>query len=114
MVDKIANYGDRAVVTKINEVIDALSALQVGGSVDWTAIQNVPAALTTNNQPAATPAVRTIGTGALQAAAGNHTHSGLMTGSAVAQTNTAATDVAGLVTDFNALLVKLRNRGVIS
>jgi len=31
-----------------------------------------------------------------------------------AQTNSTATDVAGLVTDFNALLVKLRAAGVIS
>lgn len=33
---------------------------------------------------------------------------------AVAQTNTAASDVAGLVTDFNALLAKLRTAGVIA
>lgn len=31
-----------------------------------------------------------------------------------AQANSTATDVAGLVTDFNALLVKLRAAGVIS
>lgn len=32
---------------------------------------------------------------------------------AAAQANTAASDVAGLVTDFNALLVKLRAAGII-
>jgi hypothetical protein len=113
MVDKIAHYGDRAVVTKINEVIDALTALQTGGSVDWGSIQNIPAALTT---PAAagTPSIRAIGTTATTAAAGNHTHTGLMSGSAVAQAASVAADVPALLTDFNALLTKLRNRGVIS
>ena len=33
---------------------------------------------------------------------------------AAAQANTAAADVAGLVTDINALLVKLRAAGIIS
>lgn len=33
---------------------------------------------------------------------------------AAAQSNTAASDVAGLVTDFNALLAKLRTAGILS
>jgi len=33
---------------------------------------------------------------------------------AAAQANSTATDVAGLVTDFNALLAKLRSAGVIA
>lgn len=33
---------------------------------------------------------------------------------AAAQANSAAVDVAGLVTDFNALLVKLRAAGIIA
>jgi hypothetical protein len=33
---------------------------------------------------------------------------------AASQANTAASDVAGLVTDFNALLAKLRTAGVIA
>lgn len=37
-----------------------------------------------------------------------------MTGSAQTQANSTAVDVAGLVTDLNALLTKLRARGVIS
>ncbi|PJN53661.1 hypothetical protein PAEVO_03820 [Paenibacillus sp. GM2FR] len=69
----------------------------------------------------------TIGTTASTAAAGNHTHAvanitGLqtaldakLTGSkAPAQANSTATDVAGLVADFNALLAKLRTAGVIT
>lgn len=32
---------------------------------------------------------------------------------AAAQANTAAADVAGLVTDFNALLAKLRTAGIL-
>lgn len=73
MVDKIAHYGDRAVVTKINEVIDVLNGLEVGGSVAWGDITGIPSALTT---PAAagTPSIRAIGTTATTAAAGNHTH----------------------------------------
>lgn len=37
-----------------------------------------------------------------------------MTGSTQAQANSTATDVPGVVTDLNALLTKLRARGVIS
>lgn len=33
---------------------------------------------------------------------------------AAAQTNTAAADVAGLVTDINALLAKLRTAGILA
>lgn len=73
MVDKIANYGDRAVVTKINEVIDALEGLEVGGSVAWSSITGIPATLT-SAAAAGTPSIRAIGTTATTAAAGNHTH----------------------------------------
>lgn len=38
----------------------------------------------------------------------------LMTGTANAISDSTATDVSGLVTDFNALLAQLRTRGVIS
>lgn len=56
----------------------------------------------------------TLGTGASQAAAGNHTHPGLMSGSAPAVADSEAADVAALVADFNTLLSALRTRGVIS
>lgn len=59
---------------------------------------------------AGTATVRALGTGATQAAPGT---AGL-TGTAAAQADSTATDVAGLVTDFNALLAKLRTRGVIA
>lgn len=65
-----------------------------------------------SNAAAATPSLRAIGTGATQAAAGNHTHTGLLTGSASAVAN--ATDEASAVTQLNALLAVLRTRGVIS
>lgn len=55
-----------------------------------------------------------LGTTASTAAPGNHTHSGLLTGSATAVNNSTATDVAGLVTDFNNLLAALRTRGIIT
>ncbi|MFB7736178.1 head fiber protein [Streptomyces sp. NPDC056112] len=46
--------------------------------------------------------------------AGDHTHTGLLTGSASAVNDSTATDAAGLVTDFNALLAALRARGIIT
>lgn len=53
----------------------------------------------------------TLGTTGTTACAGNDAR--LLTGSATAVNNSTATDVAGLVTDFNALLAALRSRGVI-
>lgn len=61
---------------------------------------------------AGTATVRALGTAATTAAAGNDAR--FPTGTAVAQADSVATDVAGLVTDFNALLAKLRTRGVIA
>ncbi|NJQ04286.1 hypothetical protein [Streptomyces lonarensis] len=61
---------------------------------------------------AGTPSLRALGTSATQAAAGNHTHAGLLAGSASAVAN--ATDEASAVTQLNALLAVLRTRGVIS
>lgn len=61
---------------------------------------------------AGTATVRALGTTATTAAAGNDVR--LMTGTAVAQADSTATDVAGLLADFNALLAKLRTRGVIA
>ena len=53
-----------------------------------------------------------LGTSASTAAVGNHP--GHITGTATAVNNSAATDVAGLVADHNALLAALRARGVIT
>jgi len=55
-----------------------------------------------------------LGTSGTTAAAGNHTHQGLMTGSATAVADSEAEDVPGLVADFNALLAALRSRGIIT
>lgn len=55
-----------------------------------------------------------VGTGATQAAAGNHTHTGLLMDTASAVADSVATDVEGLVDDLNALLAVLRTRGVLS
>jgi len=66
------------------------------------------------DQAAGTASIRTLGTGAQQAAAGNHTHTGLMAGSAPTVADSTATDVAGLVADYNALLAALRTRGVLA
>lgn len=63
---------------------------------------------------AATATVRALGTAATTAAPGNHTHTGLLTGSAAEVNNSTAEDAPGLAADFNALLVVLRARGIIT
>lgn len=58
-----------------------------------------------------------IGTTGTTAMAGNRTPTSTIRGGviqATAQANSTASDVAGLVTDFNALLAKLRTAGVIA
>lgn len=58
-----------------------------------------------------------IGTTSTTAMAGNKVPTTTQRGGVLkqaAQANTAASDVAGLVTDFNALLVKLRAAGIIT
>jgi len=80
----------------------------------------IPAAATT--APAALSAAAAVGTGTAFAR-NDHVHaipgvsSGAVRGTVLiqaAQANSTATDVAGLVTDFNALLAKLRTAGVIT
>ncbi|MFJ2707848.1 hypothetical protein ACIO3R_32310 [Streptomyces sp. NPDC087428] len=82
------------------------------GATASTAVAGNDARLTAG--PAGTATVRAIGSTATTAAAGNHTHTGLLTGSAAAVNNSVATDAAGVVTDFNALLAALRTRGIIT
>ncbi|MDN3244157.1 head fiber protein [Streptomyces sp. ZSW22] len=90
------------------------SSLALGTTASTAAAGNHTHPGLTADQAAGTGSVRTLGTGATQAAAGNHSHSGLMSGSASAMADSTATDVPGLVTDFNNLLAALRTRGVIS
>lgn len=80
----------------------------------------IPAASST--APAALAAAAAVGTGTTFARA-DHAHAipgvsvGAVRGTVLiqaAQTNSTATDVAGLVTDFNALLAKLRTAGIIA
>lgn len=82
------------------------------GATASTAVAGNDARLTAG--AAGTATVRAIGSTATTAAAGNHTHAGLLTGSAAAVNNSVATDAAGVVTDFNALLASLRTRGIIT
>ncbi|MER7500447.1 capsid cement protein [Nonomuraea pusilla] len=114
------------------------AAAASGGSVAWADVTGKPATfptaaasigdatavgrnvLTATDQAAARTAIGAgtsnlaLGTTGTTAAAGNHTHAGLMTGSATAVNNSSASDAAALVTDFNALLAALRARGVIT
>lgn len=113
MVDKVHTYGERDLALKINELIDALDAME-GGAVAWGDITGVPVALTAA-QAAGTPSIRAIGATATTAAAGNHTHTGLMTGSATAFNNSATfADLAAATSAFNSLLAALRTRGIIT
>ena len=79
------------------------------GAVSWNDITGKPATF-----------APTIGTTATTAKAGNYTPPNASTSvkglvnQAATQTNTAATDVAGLVTDFNALLDKLKAAGIMA
>ncbi|MFG2670491.1 hypothetical protein [Streptomyces sp. NPDC048445] len=82
------------------------------GATASTAVAGNDARLTAG--AAGTATVRAIGSTATTAAAGTHTHTGLLTGSAATVNNSVATDAAGVVTDFNALLAALRTRGVIT
>lgn len=61
---------------------------------------------------AAVATVRALGITATTAAAGNDAR--FPTGTAVAQADSVAADIAAMVVDFNALLAKLRTRGVIA
>lgn len=75
-------------------------------SVSWTEVTGKPSTFTP-----------TVGTTATTAMAGNKVPTSTQRGGVLlqaAQANTAAADVAGLVTDFNALLVKLRAAGIIT
>lgn len=111
MVDKVNHYGERDLALKINEIIDALDS---GGGATWAALPDKPAALT-SAQAAGTPSIRAIGSTATTAAAGNHTHTGLMTGSATAFNNSAQfADLAAATSAFNSLLAALRTRGIIT
>jgi len=89
------------------------SDLELGTTSSTAAAGDHTHAGLTADQAAGTASIRTLGTGAQQAAAGNHTHNGLMTGSAAAVEDSEAAALEDLVTDFNALLAALRNRGVI-
>ena len=112
-----------------NEIVDAIAEVRTvvdglesgGSSVAWDDVTGKPAVIGAGATEAAARAAigagtssLALGTGGTQAAAGNHTHAGLMTGSAAAIADSAAEDVAALLADFNALLAALRTRGVIS
>jgi hypothetical protein len=110
--------------------VATISAAGLGGAAaDWNTLANKPStfpptigatsttAVAGNDTRltagvAGTATVRAIGTTATTACAGNDAR--LLTGSATAVNNSVAADVATLVTNFNALLVALRARGIIT
>lgn len=123
---------------KLGDIIKALQEGESGGTsvtsaqiTDATAVGK--SVLTATDAAAARTAIGAgtsnlaLGTTASTAAAGNHTHTianitglqtaldGKLTATKVAtQANSTATDVAGLVTDFNALLAKLKAAGIMA
>lgn len=135
----LARWGQDIFPELIRAVVELQGEVGPGANVAWADIDDVPPELTA--APAAGTAgiraigatattviagndsrltagaagvatVRAIGTTATTAAAGNDAR--LMAGAAVAQVNSVAADVPALVVDFNALLAKLRTRGVIA
>lgn len=92
----------------------------VSFSASWIEITGKPAVIAAGANAAAAWGVissAAIGTTATTAMAGNRTPTTTIRGGvlqAAAQANSAATDVAGLLADFNALLAKLRTAGVIA
>lgn len=80
------------------------------GATAVTAVAGNDARLTAG--AAGTATVRALGTTSTTAAAGDDVR--LLAGAAAAQANSVAADVATLVADFNALLAKLRTRGVLA
>lgn len=110
-VDKVAAYGAAGVLRVANPTTDthAVNLITLNNRLASTA-------------PAALAATAAVGTGTTFARA-DHVHAipaasnGTLRGTvlrAAAQVDSTATDVAGLVTDFNALLAKLRTAGVIA
>lgn len=110
-VDKVAAYGAAGVLRVANPTTDthAVNLITLNNRLASTA-------------PAALAATAAVGTGTTFARA-DHVHAipgasnGFQRGTvlrAAAQVDSTATDVAGLVTDFNALLAKLRTAGVIA
>ena len=109
--DIVASNGtflDNLELKGLLEALDVVAA-SAGGSVSFNDLTDVPATF-----------APTIGTTATTAKAGNYTPPNATTSvkglvnQAAAQANSTATDVAGLVTDFNALLAKLRTAGVLA
>lgn len=89
-------------------------------SASWAEITGKPAVIAAGATAAAAWATiqsGAIGTTATTAMAGNKVPTTTQRGGvlqAAAQANSAATDVAGLLADFNSLLAKLRTAGVIA
>ncbi|WP_202818647.1 head fiber protein [Brucella pituitosa] len=95
-------------------------------SVSWTDITGKPPTFPPTIGTTATTALAgntqllALGTTAATAAAGNHSHEAATTTKlgflkmAAAQDNSTATDVAGIVADFNRVLSKLKAAGLMA
>lgn len=92
------------------------SPINVDGAVSSVAGKTGAVTLAAGDITSGTFAIARIptGTSGTTVALGNHTHAGLMTGSATNVPDSTATDTAGLVADFNALLDALAARGIIT
>lgn len=112
-VDYKKDTVDGASFANVEDLFDALRSFNKGGGdgdgVAWDNINDVPDSLT-SAQAAGTPSIRAIGTGATQAAAGNHTHAaattsanGFMSSADKTKLNGVATGATVNDTDANLL-----------
>lgn len=91
---------------KLGEIIKALQESSGGAiTVTWSEIDGKPSTFPPSTHNHTIANVTSLQT-SLDAK--------LTASKAASQTNSTATDVAGLVTDFNALLAKLKTAGVMS
>ena len=118
------------------QILDLLASAGVAPKVDWADINNKPSTFSPSTHTHTTAQITDLSWNTLSGkpstfSPSTHTHtasqitdfstavtsattSKLTANKVATQANSTATDVAGLVTDFNALLAKLKTAGVMS
>lgn len=126
---ELYDFDERGIAPKVRESLEYLDNKEGGsdGSAAWTDITGKPAVIAAGADAVEARTVigagtsnLAIGATATTAAAGNHTHAAATTAAigmvkmAAAQADSTSTDAAGVVSDFNALLAKLRTAGLLA
>lgn len=115
MAITIADIKKRSMpIGKIRAVIQYLEENPAGGSgsATWASITGKPAVIAAGADAAAARTVIGAGTPYTLPAATASVTGGVK--QAASQANSTATDVAGLLADFNALLAKLKTAGIMA